>query len=420
MAALRAESDCSVATQGSTNAGCDDLHARVMGTAKKVGATDTGANPGNQIPQKVIVQVEIKQAEPPKEPEHLKVHHNPFSVVAHAVGHFGKQYALGVKDSVEPRTLGRMTLPVGIGVGTQLIVAHEMAQGIKSGFNQVGAGMNKLGQGEASLAANQAQIAQQMALMQQEITALQGASGASKMIGGIGKGASVARESGALHVASPRISSSVAQEVIVPSSSGVSAVPTVSESAVLSGGSRAAVVAISSGADGKLLAASDTAPAVVANGGAGADSKDFNVGVDAHGFSVPMTPKELAKANEYKAFSQASESELASTSLEFDAKFAHISSMMSGDKGSSAFFNDLRMRYQYAMAYDRQGDHAAARAYLSDCKQDTDNLKRMAKADRDDAAVLELDGLKKTVNHLDDVEKHFKKRPAVVLVNSDS
>jgi hypothetical protein len=416
MAAFRAENDCSVATPGSTNTGCDDLHARVMGAPTKAAAPDAAAA---STSQKVVVQVEFKQAEPPKEPEHLKVHHNPFSVVAHAVGHFGKQYALGVKDSVEPRNLGRMTLPVGIGVGTQLVVAHEMAQGLKSGFNQVGAGMNKLGQGEASLAANQAQIAQQMTLLQQEITALQGASGASKVIGGLGKSAGVMKESGAISVASPRISTSVAQEVMVPAAPAGSAIPAVSESAVLVPGSSVAGTAAVAGSGGaKLLMARDTAPSIVPDGNA--DSKDFNVGVDANGFSVPMTPKQLAKANDYAAASQVSESDLARSGLEFDAQFGRIAAMMSGDKGSAAFFNDLKMRYQYAMAYGQSGDHASARAYLSDCKQDTDNLKRMAKADRDDAAVAELDGLKQTVNHVDDIEKHFKKRPAVVLAGNDS
>jgi hypothetical protein len=166
----------------------------------------------------------------------------------------------------------------------------------------------------------------------------------------------------------------------------------------------------------------DAAPATdapnVANSNAG--SADFNVGIDTKGFAVPMTPKQLHKARDYQDSVRTSEAQVANASNDFERQFGEIARTMYTSPGSAAFLNDLKMRYQYAQNYDQQGDHNSARAFLSDCKQDTDNLKRIAKADHNKEAVAQLDILKQTVNELDDVEKHFKKRPTVVLANANT
>ena len=441
MASERAGLDCSKATKDSPIAGCD-LHAQVMGGPKTPLEAQAPAPAVSEGTQKIIVQIELVQPTAPKEPDHIKVHHNPFSIVGRAIGHFGKQYALGVKDSIEPRNLGRMTLPVAIGLGSQLVIANQIKKGVEGGFNQVGAGINKLGQGEAQLGANQVQIAQQLAGLQQEITALEGAGNASKVVGGIGKSAGIVKESSASFA--PKIASGISPESIVtmPLQGGGGVAPVVlrtGDAGSIASAQQGAIgivngagdgngiqLAVNSQLAGNLKSGGDTQisgnatliPASLDQSIAGTSSAtapDFNVGVDSKGFAVPMTPKQLNKAKDYQAHFQNSESQLADTGSDFDKKFADIAVAMSSDKGSTAFLNDLKMRYQYAMAYDRQGDHNSARAYLSDCKQDTDNLKRMAKADRNMDVIEQLDGLKQTVNQLDDIEKHFKKRPGVVL-----
>jgi hypothetical protein len=365
--------------------------------------------------QKVVLQIELTQPIVPKEPEHIKVHHNVFSKVSHAVGHFGKQYALGVKDSIEPRNLGRMTLPVGISIGSELVVANQIKQGIKGGFNQVSAGMTKLGQGETQLATGQIQMAQELAALQSEITALQGLKGASTIAGQVGKTGGAIRESQSMVV--PRISSGVTPESII-SAPLQSASPAAGSEATIAtslGGSASGIV---SGA--RLQpAAFDVTSHGSSNGSAIVDANSNlnapNVGLDAKGFAVPMTPKQLEKAREYQDSSTLSETQIANASNAFKATLDQVSDSMSTSQGATAFINDLKMRYQYAMSYDHMGDHAGSRAFLSDCKQDTDNLKRLAKSEHNAGAVDQLNSLKQTVNELDNVEKHFQKRPAVAL-----
>jgi hypothetical protein len=308
-----------------------------------------------------------------------------------------------------------MTLPVGISIGSELVVANQIKQGIKGGFNQVSAGMTKLGQGETQLATGQIQMAQELAALQSEITALQGLKGASTIAGQVGKTGGAIRESQSMVV--PRISSGVTPESII-SAPLQSASPAAGSEATIAtslGGSASGIV---SGA--RLQpAAFDVTSHGSSNGSAIVDANSNlnapNVGLDAKGFAVPMTPKQLEKAREYQDSSTLSETQIANASNAFKATLDQVSDSMSTSQGATAFINDLKMRYQYAMSYDHMGDHAGSRAFLSDCKQDTDNLKRLAKSEHNAGAVDQLNSLKQTVNELDNVEKHFQKRPAVAL-----
>ena len=419
MAIPSPESDCSKATPGAPVAGCD-LHAQVMGgPPKKTDAalagtsTDAAASPAVQ---KVVVQIELTQPVAPKEPDHIKVHHNVFSKVTHSIGHFGKQYALGLKDSIEPRNLGRMTLPVGISLGSELVVANQIKQGIKGGFNQVGAGINKLGQGETQLAAGQMQMAQELAALQSEITALQGVKGASAMAGAVGKTTGTIRESSAM--IAPKISSGITPESVI-SAPLQSATPVAAPEAGIAFSAGGSASGLAGGA--RLQTASfDSTAAVNPAGQAITDANNSNlnapnVGLDSKGFAVPMTPKQLEKAREYQASSSLSETQLANAGNDFKFTLGQVTDSMSTSQDATAFINDLKMRYQYAVTYDHMGDHAASRAYLSDCKQDTDNLKRLAKSEHNSSAVDQLDFLKQSVNELDNVEKHFQKKPAIVI-----
>jgi hypothetical protein len=426
MAIPSPESDCSKATQGAPVTGCD-LHAQVMGGPPKTtdqpvdksaagAATEVATSPAVS---KVVVQIELTQPIAPKEPEHIKVHHNVFSKVSHSIGHFGKQYALGLKDSVEPRNLGRMTLPVGISLGSELVVANQIKQGIKGGFNQVGAGITKLGQGETQLAAGQVQMAQELAALQSEITALQGLKGASTMAGAVGKTSGTFRESSAM--IAPKISSGVTPEAVIsaPLQSASPVAAPEANIALSAGGSATGLV----GGARLQTAAFDNTPGASSGGPTITDANSSNlnapnVGLDGKGFAVPMTPKQLEKARDYQASANLSETQLANAGNAFKSTLDQVADSMSTSQDATAFINDLKMRYQYAMTYDHMGDHITSRAYLSDCKQDTDNLKRLAKSEHNPGAVDQLDSLKQTVNDLDNVEKHFQKRPSIVLART--
>ncbi len=184
------------------------------------------------------------------------------------------------------------------------------------------------------------------------VDALQGHKGASAMAGAVGKSSETIRESSAM--IAPKISSGVRGEAVI-SAPLQSATPLSAPEANIALTSSSSAAGFTGGARLKTEAFDGTA-ALNSTGQTITDANNSNlnapnVGIDGKGFAVPMTPKQLEKAREYQ----------------------------------------------------------------SDCKQDTDNLKRLAKREHNKDALDQLDRLKGTVNELDNVEKHFQKRPRVVI-----
>jgi len=365
-----------------------DLHSQVM----------SGPPARDAAPQKIVVQLEITQPSAPPEPDHIKVHHNAFSVAVHGIGHFGKQYALGLRDSIEPRNLGRETLPVGIGVGTQVIVAHQLAMGIKGGFNQLGQAESQLGAG-ALISGHLAKTA---------VSVREVAAPSPQLAAGAPTEAMISLPVTAAPAAGVDLASVAVAGVAPDVLSGAIA----GRATTNHDGMEIAQANINHLGSSQAIADQTT---TLAQSNATLDAP--NVGIDSHGFAVPMTPKQMEKATAYQDSVDQSETQLKQASDAFQAQLRAVSSTMGYSPYATAFVNDLQMRYKYAMTDDQNDDHKAARAYLSDCKQDTDNLKRLAKSDNNPYAVIQLDALKQTVNRLDDIEKHFHKRPSVVLAN---
>ena len=371
-----------------------DLHNRVM-TDDKTAAAQT-----------IQVNVVISQPEREREPTHLKVHRNPLSVVVHAVGHFGKEYALGVRDSVKPRNLGMETLPIALNEYNAI---------------RIGQGLKQLGQGEQQLAAGEQQLGAGLTQIGNQLGALEGAGGAAVRVGAVARVGTVAKVGPVARAeVSPKIATNSPSAEITPGTANLAGTAGVSGEGVIAtptpitlpNGGLMSIAVTTNGGGGDVRGVTTAgAPVTTEN------QLQFlpNQGVNANGDIVAMTPKQLAKAQEYKTKSANEEVSLQGALGQYSAQLADVQKSMAASQTAPAWFNMLDQRMTYFKGYDQAGDHKSARAWLSDANQCVDNLKRDAQASHNDDAVRKLEALKRSVKELDSIEKKFGKTPDVVL-----
>jgi hypothetical protein len=399
--------DATACDPKNTEKPCDNLYARVMPgpdpKAVKADAT-TAVKADAPQPQTIQVNIVVSQPEQVRDPAHLKVHHNPVSIVARAVGHYGKEYALGMRDSVKPRNLGMATLPIALNEYNAIRIGQGLRQ-LGEGEQQLGAGLNQLGQ---------------------QLGALEGAGAAAARAGAVARVGAVASHA---EVAAPKLASGTANVAGAIPSEGVASpraatVGVTGEGAIATpaaavqlpnGGIMNIAVTTSAGSSGRAAevqtAANSGTPLTIDN------RVKFlpNEGITANGDIVAMTPKQMAKAQEYSAKTNVEETHLTGAMAQYNTQLADVQKALSTSKNAPAWFKTLDQRMTYFDGSDQQGDHKAARAWLSDAGQCVDYLKRDAQSSHNDDAVRKLDALKKSIKELDGIEKKFGKTPDVLL-----
>jgi hypothetical protein len=381
---------------------CDNLYARVMNDPQAVKADVKTDAP---TPQTIQVNIVVSQPEQVRDPAHLKVHHNPFSTVARAVGHHGKEYALGVRDSVKPRNLGMETLPIALNEYNAI---------------RIGQGLRQLGEGEQQLGAGLNQLGQQLGALEGAGAGGAGAALRAARVGTVAAHAEIA--------AAPKLAAHTQIAASIPSE-GVAAAPraaTVSvagETAIATpatavqlpnGGIMNIAVTTGGGTNGRTAEAQTAS----ANSPLTIDNKvQFlpNEGFNANGDIVAMTPKQMAKAKEFASKSDLEETHLKAAVAQYNTELADVEKAMSTSKNAPSWFKMLDQRMTYFDGSDQQGDHKAARAWLSDAGQCVDYLKRDAQSTHNEDAIRKLEALKRSVKELDGIEKKFGKTPDVIL-----
>jgi hypothetical protein len=397
---------------------CDNLYGRVM-NGQDPKAVKADAKSDAPQPQVIQVNIVVSQPEQVRDPAHLKVHHNPFSIVARAVGHYGKEYALGVRDSVKPRNLGMATLPIALNEYNAI---------------RIGQGLKQLGQGEEQLAAGEQQLGAGLTQIGQQLGALEGAgaaarAGAMARVGATAKIGTVAAH--AEVTAAPKLATGASQiagaipgEGVASASPRIAAVSATGETAIATpagavqlpnGGIMNIAVTTSGGAGGRpaelQAAANPGTPLTIDNRVKFLPNEGFN----ANGDIVAMTPKQMAQAQEFASKSGLEETHLTGAMAQYNTELADVQKAMSTSKNAPAWFKMLDQRMTYFNGTDKQGDHQAARAWLSDAGQCVDYLKRDAQSTHNEDAIRKLEALKRSVKELDAIEKKFGKTPDVIL-----
>jgi hypothetical protein len=310
------------------------------------------------------------------EPEHLKPHHNlAHKIFISGIGHYGKETGKGIGDEFKPRNFGHMVVTSAVGFGTGALGGIIVANAVKADLNaQLGPILKGL---EAQQAAGAAQQA-----------ALRGAT------------------SHAL----------VAHAEVTPAAA--TAVPGLPAIAIPSEGGGILPVALVGGTSVIGTVAVDHATGratnVVYDSSTGVQA---NAGLDANGFVVPLTDKQIKQAQEQSDKLAGQRTEMASYRGTLTTDLADASGLR--DEKTGLFFDDLAMRVKFFDKFDGQGDKARALAYLSDGVTQVDKLRNMYKHDHNDYAVSQLDAVKQDLQDMAKIEKKMK-APAIQLVHTET